>query len=163
MNLNQILPQVYVGSCPMNDADIQRLQGEFAITAVLSVQTEDDLAYWGINWEELEADYRRQGIAVRRVPIRDFDPEDLRRNLRAGVQALDELVRRGHTVYLHCSAGINRSPSTLIAYLHWIEGRNLDDALAHVIARRSCDPYMQAVRLAVEDELQRQAARRGEL
>lgn len=153
MNLNQILPEVYVGSCPMNDADIQRLQGEFGITAVLSVQTDDDLAYCGMRWGDLEAYYRRQGIVARRVPIRDFDPEDLRRNLRAGVQTLDEMVRRGHTVYLHCSAGINRSPSTLVAYLHWIEGLSLEEALMHMVARRSCDPYVQAIRLAIEDEL----------
>ncbi|MEN6493547.1 MAG: dual specificity protein phosphatase family protein [Thermoguttaceae bacterium] len=162
MNLDPILPNLYVGSCPVNPADIDRLQQEFKISAVLNVQTDDDFAYWGIDWDRLEAHYRRQGIAVRRVPIHDFESDDLRRNLFAGVQALDELVRHGHTVYVHCSAGINRSTSTVVAYLHWIEGRSLEDAVAHVTGCRNCDPYVDAIRLAIEDQRKRATAEASE-
>jgi len=162
MNLDPILPNLYVGSCPINPADIDRLQQEFGISAVLNMQTDDDFAYWGIDWERLETHYRRQGIAVRRVPIHDFEPGDLRQNLVASVQALDELMRRGHTVYVHCSAGINRSPSTVVAYLHWIEGRSLEEAVAHVTRCRNCDPYVDAIRSAIEDQRKRAATEASE-
>jgi len=152
MDLDQVLPQVYVGSCPLCAADIDDLKQDYGITAVLNVQSKEDFAYWGIQWGELEAHYRRQGIEIRRVPVRDFDRDDLRRNLRDCVKTLDELVRAGHKVYVHCSAGINRSPSTVVAYLHWVEGQSLEEAMAHVTGCRSCDPYLDAIRLAIEDQ-----------
>ncbi len=157
LDLDPILPDVYVGSCPLSADDVDRLRRDFGVTAVLNLQTEDDFDFWGIDWPRLAAHYRESGIEVRRVPVRDFDVDDLRRKLPDAVEALDELLRAGHTVYVHCSAGINRSPSTVVAYLYWIEGRSLDDALAHVLGCRSCDPYVDAIRLAVEDELRQRA------
>ena len=151
MNLDQILPKVYVGFCPRYREDIDRLKKDFGITAVLNLQTEDDFAYWEIDWGRLSAHYQEAGIDIRRVPVRDFAPEDLRRNLPACVRELDELLRAGHIVYVHCTAGVNRSPSTVVAYLHWIEGRDFDEAVELVIGRRFCDPYSDAIRLATKD------------
>ena len=151
MDVDRILPQLFVGSCPSDPADVDSLATKFGVTAVLNLQTEEDLADWGIDRHEMEAAYRRSGIELRRVPVRDFDPEDLRRKLPACVQALDGLVRAGHAVYVHCNAGANRSPSTVVAYLHWVRGMGLDEAVAYVTQRRSCDPYVEAIRLATED------------
>lgn len=150
MQFDQILPHVYVGSCPMDGADVDAL-ARAGVTAVLNLQTDDDFDCWGIHWDQLEACYRRVEIDVRRVPVRDFDPDALRRGLPDCAGTLAELLRAGHTVYVHCSAGINRSPTTVIAYLHWVEGWELDEAVAHVTRRRACDPYVEAVRLAGED------------
>ncbi len=153
MDFDQILPQLFVGCCPLDPADIDHLKTHFGLTAVLNLQTEDDFAYWGINWQAMEAAYRRLGIEVRRVPVEDFNREDLRQMLPACVQALDELLRSGHTVYLHCSGGVNRSPSTAVAYLHWVQGMGFDAAVNYVQERRACDPYVQAIRLATEDRV----------
>jgi len=99
----------------------------------------------------VEAAYRQCGVELRRVPVPDFNPEELRRRLPACVQALDELLRAGHTVYVHCSAGVNRSPSTVVAYLHWVQGMPFDEAVSFVTQRHSCDPYVEAIRLATDD------------
>jgi len=56
--------------------------------------------------------YRRLGIQIRRVPVEDFNREDLRQRLPACVQALGELLRSGHTVYVHCSGVAQRSKAT---------------------------------------------------
>ncbi len=148
---SQILPNLFVGTFPKSPDDIDRLKREFGITAVLNVQTDEDLAYWGVNWQELKSSYREAGIDVRRVPVQDFDPDDLRRKLPACVARLDELLDLGHTVYLHCNMAVNRSPSIAIAYLHWMQGWSLEKATDHVMRRRSCDPYLDAIRLAGED------------
>lgn len=153
MDFNEILPNLFVGSCPIQVGDIDLLKKRLGITAVLNVQTEDDFAYWGIDRERLARHYQRVGIEVRRVPVRDFDPDHLRERLPECVRVLDELLRHGHTVYVHCSAGINRSPSTVIAYLYWVQGKNLDEAVDHVRSCRRCDPYMEAIRLASEDRI----------
>jgi len=127
------------------------LKKHFGITAVLNLQTEEDFNYWGTNWRGMEAAYRRLGIEVRRVPVEDFNEEDLRQRLPACVQALDELLRSGQTVYLHCTGGVNRSPSTVVAYLHWVQGMGFEEAVDYVKERRACDPYVDAIRLATED------------
>ncbi|MGQ9575646.1 MAG: dual specificity protein phosphatase family protein [Thermoguttaceae bacterium] len=151
MELDLIVPRIYVGSCPIHTDEIDRLKNEYGITAVLNLQVDEDFAWWGIDWGVLEAHYRRLGIEVRRVPVRDFSPEDLRKNLPECVGALEDLVRAGQTVYVHCSAGVNRSPSTVVAYLHWVEGWEFDEAVNYVRARHACDPYVDAIRLATED------------
>ncbi len=91
------------------------------------------MAHWGVNWRHLEPYYRQAGVEIRRVPVRDFDPDDLRRLLPECVELLDELLDLGHTVYLHCNMAVNRSPSIAIAYLHWILGWDVEEAADHVI------------------------------
>ena len=107
--------------------------------------------YWGIDWCTLETHYCKLKIEVRRLPVRDFDPDDLRRYLPECVKVLDALLKQGHNVYVHCSMGVNRSPSIVIDYLTWIKGLSLGEAYDHVTQIRSCDPYVEAIRLAGED------------
>lgn len=151
MDADKILPRLFVGSCPVGTSDIDRLKQELGITAVLNLQTDDDFDYWNIDWSGLESHYRRSGIEVCRVPVRASSPETLRILLPNCVQTLHELLDEGHTVLVHCSEGASRSPSTIIAYLHWIEQWNYDEAVRHVTQCRYCDPYLEAIRLAIED------------
>ncbi len=154
IDVSRILPNLLVGACPQVFADIDRLKHEYAVTAVLNLQTEDDFAYWGIAWEQLEEYYQAQGIEVRRVPVRDFDAEDLRRRLPEAARAVQDLLAAGHTLLVHCSAGVNRSPSTVIAYLHWYQKLDLSEAAEAVTSRRWCDPDVGTIRLAGLDREQ---------
>ena len=151
MNFDQITPRLYVGSCPIEIEDVDRLKNEIGVTGVLNLQSEDDLAYWRIDWAKLESHYRESEIEARRIPGQDFNPDALRLGLPRCVEALAELMDEGRTVYVHCNVGVNRSPTTVIAYLHWREGRELDEATAHVLSCRSCQPYVDMIRLASED------------
>jgi len=150
MHVDNILPQILVGACPKSKPEIDQLKADFGVTAVLNLQTEDDLRCWGINWPDLEAHYRNTGTTVRRAPVRDFDPASLRENLPQCVAELRALIQAGHTVYVHCNAGINRSPTTIIAYLHWVERQELGEAVWLVTSRHICDPYVLAVLQATE-------------
>ena len=151
MDVSPIFPNLAVGSCPIGVEDVDRLRRDFGITAVLNVQSDDDLASWDVDWNRLQACYRDSGIEVRRVPVQDFDRDDFRRNLHRCVEVLDELLRRDHVVYVHCNMGVNRSPSIVIAYLHWIQRWELERAARYVMACRSCDPYLESIRLASAD------------
>src|SRR5262249_44217209 len=99
-------------------------------------------------WGPLEAHYRACRIELTRIPVRDFDPVDLREKLHECVRVLDSLLRAGHLVYLHCTAGTGRSPAVAIAYLHRCWGWNLDIAAAYIKARRPSSPNLEAIRLA---------------
>ncbi len=148
MKLNQILPRLFVGSCPVNADDINHLKVDYGITAVLNLQTDDDFDYCDLDWNCIETRCQELQIEVRRIPVGDFDGEGLRKQMPRCVQALDELLRADHTVYTHCNLGVGRSPSVAIAYLHWKQGWSLDEAIEHVTKCCSCSPDIAAIVLA---------------
>jgi protein-tyrosine phosphatase len=148
MDYHRILPKSFIGSHPENAEDIERLKREAGITAVLNLQTDDDMRHFKLDWDSLLHHYKNCGIVLRRVPVRDFDALDLHRKLPACVSALNSLLESGHTVYLHCSAGAGRSPTVAIAYLFWRCGWGLEQAVAHVTQCRPCSPNVEAIRLA---------------
>jgi len=45
------------------------------------------------------------GLAFRNMPITDFDSADLQHKLPGCVSALDGMIKAGHSVYVHCTAG----------------------------------------------------------
>lgn len=157
MDYTQILPQLFVGSNPQDTGDIDRLRKDSGITAVLNLQTDEDMRSLDVVWELLEAYYAKCGIELRRVPVSDFNPVDLQEKLPECVRALDRLLGAGHSVYLHCTAGANRSPTVAIAYLHWRQGWDLDRAIAHVKERRQCAPDADAILLADWHETREQS------
>lgn len=103
---------------------------------MLSLQTDADLSVDGLRWEQVQGWHAAAGIAAERVPIEDFSPRALAERMDDAVEALRRLVSTGATVYLHCTAGINRSPTIVIAYLCRVQGLPVDQALAEVKAQR---------------------------
>ncbi|MBK8183737.1 MAG: dual specificity protein phosphatase family protein [Candidatus Competibacteraceae bacterium] len=136
LNWNVIRHDLVVGSCPRHVGDIDRLRAEVQMSAMLSVQHDECL-------EKLEIDYQRHvehgrqlGLRMARCPMRDFDPEDQRRGLPAAVRTLDELLTDRHRVYVHCTAGINRSPLVVLTYLTLVEGASVEDAMKLMLRAR---------------------------
>jgi len=151
MDYAQILSNLFVGSHPRCIDDIDRLRREFDITAVLNLQMDEDMRSVNVAWEPLQAHYSACRIELCRVPVTDFDTVDLREKLPNCVRALDRLLAAGHSVYLHCTAGTGRSPTTAIAYLHWCRGWDLEGAVAYVKDHRQCSPNVEAIREAIWD------------
>ena len=151
MNHSQVLPQLYVGSYPESTSEIDRLSRQSSITAVLNLQTDDDMRHFHLPWPPLQAHYAACGIDIRRVPVRDFDPVDLRAKLPECIRVLRELLAAPHTVYIHCTAGTGRSPTVVIAYLNWCCSWDLEEAVSHVKRCRQCSPNVEAIRLAIHN------------
>jgi atypical dual specificity phosphatase len=150
MDYTQILENLYLGSFPKTPKDVDTLKAA-NITAVFNLQTKDDETYWNINWQSLHDHYQSHEIKVQRNAVRDFDPMELQEKLPACVRGLDRLLAAGHTVYLHCTAGANRAPTTAIAYLTWNRDWSLTEAATHVQQRRTCFPNVKAIQLALHD------------
>jgi protein-tyrosine phosphatase len=148
MDYDQILPKLFIGTYVDGAEESDRLRRGVGITAVLNLQTDDDMRYFKLDWGALLDCYKSCGIELRRVPVRDFDAADLQEKLPACVSTLNNLLESGHTVYLHCSAGCGRSPTVAIAYLFWCCGWTLDQAVTHVTQCRPCSPNIEAIRLA---------------
>jgi protein-tyrosine phosphatase len=144
MRFGRILKNLFVGSCPMSRKDVISLQ-DLGITAVLNLQTDEDIDDWEIDWGEIRQIYELSQIKAFRYPIRDFDINDLRAKFEEGVELLDELMRT-NTVYLHCNAGLNRSPTLAIAFM--VKKMNIDiDKAEHLFRERyHAEPYTEALR-----------------
>jgi protein-tyrosine phosphatase len=148
MDYAQILSGLFVGSHPKTTDDIERFRRESAITAVLNLQTDEDMRSVRLDWRPLEAHYRASGIHLLRLPVKE-EQIKLREKLPDCVRALAGLITSGRTVYLHCTEGVGRSPTVAIGYLHWSLGWDFDAAVSYVKQARQCSPHLEALRLAV--------------
>lgn len=135
-----------VGSHPHAPEHMTSLARDHGVSAVLCLQSDDDLASRGLQWAILWQFYLRLGIEVTRVPITDFDKDDLLASLDAAVAAVHVAVESHGKVYVHCSAGLNRSPTVIIAYLVRHRSMTLEEALAWVMGRHDCVPYPDVVK-----------------
>jgi protein-tyrosine phosphatase len=142
LDCNQILPdRLWVGSYVTPD-HVKELK-LMGITTVLSMQTDEEIEHLGIAVRKLVRAYRDAGIAFCRTPARDFDEEALLANLPACVSELENLLQeRWSRVYLHCTAGINRSPTAAAAFLVKARGLSAGEACQYVAERRHCKPYL---------------------
>ncbi|SRR5690606_33253591 len=148
LQFDQVLDEVFIGTCPVRAADVRRLKSALGVSAVLNLQTDEDFERWRIDWPALLAAYGTHEIAVERVPIRDFDPEDLAARVTQAAERLARLIEVGHRVYVHCTAGQQRSPAAVICYLVTRHGYDLDAAFARVSENRRCSPDMGALAAA---------------
>ncbi|HEV8338998.1 MAG TPA: dual specificity protein phosphatase family protein [bacterium] len=139
---SRILPSLYIGSAPASEADLKELRREVALTALLSLQTDADLAVRNLSWEREAGWCRALGIEAHRLPIEDWSAQDVIAHLDEGVEALRRLLEDGQVVYLHCTAGVNRSPSIALGYLVRVGGQPIEDALVQLQqARPGARPY----------------------
>ena len=136
LNWNVVRYDLVVGSGPRVPSDLDALRVAIRVSAVLSVQHDECLAHQGIDDPGLVRHGRRLGLTMERYPLRDFDPADQRRALPAAVRGLHGLLRQGHRVYVHGTAGINRSPRVVLAYLTLVEGMSLEEAMTLLLRAR---------------------------
>ncbi len=140
INFNQIHGNLFVGTCPSSQIDVTRLQ-QAGITAVVNLQSDQDLIAHKIDWQNLENLYFQAGIVAYRIPMIDFDESDIARLLPQATRSLAGALESGHRVYLHCTAGRERSPTTAAAWLTWYGGMSVDQALETVKGARKTNPY----------------------
>ena len=111
----QLDDALWLGSYPQSPEDVLHLKS-IGVTGVLNVQSDLDLNQRAISWEMFWKFYISQGLKAVRVPIIDFDDADLARGLPLAVTTLDEMLSDGLRVYLHCTGGLNRSPTVAIGW-----------------------------------------------
>ena len=142
--------RLWVGSY-VHPEDVVYL-GQLGIKAVLSLQSDRDLEHYGINLQVLLHSYELAGISLQRIPIRDFDKSELVANLEMGVRELAKaLLPEKAKVYVHCTAGINRAPTLVAAYLMRAQKLSARDACDFVCMKRHCSPYLGVLEIYETD------------
>ncbi len=119
---------------------------EAGVRGVISLQSDEDLSLLGVRWEWLWQEYTARKIAIERVPVRDFDKRDLLRHLDTAVAELGKMVERKGMVYVHCTAGLNRSPSTIVGHCMVTRGWSMETAVEWVMERHRAEPYVKILR-----------------
>lgn len=150
INFDQVEPGIFVGSSPQSSVDVARLK-QLKITAVISLQSDDDLKARKIDWEKLLASYQHNDILIERFPINDFDEEDLGNKVVEPIKRLNDLLNVGHKTYVHCNAGVCRAPATVLGYLCHYQGMSIEAGLQQIrLAREIANPYRSAVEKALK-------------
>ena len=144
-DIDEVADGLWVGPCPKTPEFIQSLAADFGVRSLLSVQTDEDLTSTGMSWPLLWEFLMRSGIGASRVAITDFDDDALRHGLEAAVAVIQSARAAGNVAYVHCTAGVNRSPSVAIGWLVVHGGLDLDAAWEQVTSRRSCAPNRRAL------------------
>jgi protein-tyrosine phosphatase len=128
MKCDRVNPHLFVGAAPLAENDFHQLKA-LGVTAILSLQTEEDGQEGAIDHERIAAS--EVGLSFTNLPVTDFDRLDLLWKLPKCVAAIERMVAAGDTLYLHCTAGVNRSPTVAVAYLHQCLQWPLEEALEH--------------------------------
>jgi len=155
LDLSIITEELLVGTQLVSDGDFRTLSN-LGVRAVLTLQDSRDIQNMGIRQEVIDRLAAQEQIEIRRCPIRDFDPGDLLDKLESCLKVLDELVQEYSRVYVHCTAGINRSAGVVLSYLVLNKGMSLKNAYHLLKSRR---PQSSPYRLLL-DTLAHSSARR---
>ncbi len=85
-----------------------------------------------------------RGLLWTRCSVRDFDRLDQSAMLPDMARALNSLLALGRVPYVHCTAGINRAPLSVVGMLTFARGWELDAAVAKLKgARPQANPYVE--------------------
>jgi protein-tyrosine phosphatase len=143
----KVQPHLSVGPYPSSLDDIRKLQS-YNVKAVLNLQTDRDMKTRGVDWEKLKGDYKSMGIAAVNIPIVDMDWIDLQEKADYATQVLHRLIKQYETVFVHCTAGINRSPHVVLKYMCEYEKHDMMEAQSLLKkARRRSIPHNDTTRL----------------
>ncbi|KAM5581657.1 hypothetical protein ABKV19_010748 [Rosa sericea] len=151
MRYSKITEQIYVGSCIQTEDDVEALSNAAGITAILNFQTGTETQNWGINSNSINETCQKFDILMINYPIRDGDSFDLRKKLPFCVGLLLRLLKKNHRVYVTCTSGFDRSPTCVIAYLHWMTDTSLHAAYNFVTGLHLCRPDRPAIAWATWD------------
>jgi protein-tyrosine phosphatase len=143
VDYNQVIPgRLWVGSF-IEISDSRQLQ-RMGITVVISLQTDKDLKQRRIPLAKLVKSLEDANIDFRRIPVEDFNREDLALQLPKCVSEIEAALAQGWAkVYLHCTAGMLRSPTAAAAYLIKAHSMPAHEARDLLIEKRDCNPDLE--------------------
>eukprot|EP01023_Acetabularia_acetabulum_P066192 TRINITY_DN8899_c0_g1_i3.p1 TRINITY_DN8899_c0_g1~~TRINITY_DN8899_c0_g1_i3.p1 ORF type:complete len:274 (-),score=32.90 TRINITY_DN8899_c0_g1_i3:873-1694(-) len=148
---HEVYHNLLCGSQPRSPQEVQQLQTEAGVTAIMNLQQDKDPIYWGINLNDIIQKAQQIGVKFIRTSVRDFDGDSLRRHLPEAATKLQHLLMQDDRVYIHCTAGLGRAPAVCIAWMYWFTDMDLDTAYEYLTSIRPCGPKRDAIRAATYD------------
>lgn len=131
-------PLLYVGPCLTGPADVDRLVEESGVDAIMCVQSTEDFSLLGIDISEIRDRAKSLGVWHSYVPVVDMDVSDQATMLPQMARQLALHLSLDQRTYLHCTAGVNRSPLAALGYLSLVRCVRLPLAPSP-LAERLCE------------------------
>ena len=119
---------IYIGPYPQTEQDFESMY-KSGVNTVLNIQTDKDFESRQLDINILRKYASNFNIKIERYPIEDFNPEELYKKLKGAGDLLNNLLKNGKNVYVHCTAGISRGPSVVIIYLVLYQNYSYKDAV----------------------------------
>ena len=122
-NVNQITENLFIGDFPSacNRDELIKLGITHVVTAIVGVP-----------------EMFPENFKYKLVDVCDNTSTDLYKYFDDCSQFIDEAIKNGGKVYVHCMAGISRSCTILAAYLIYARKCNEEEAIALIKEKRSC-------------------------
>ncbi|KAL4453430.1 hypothetical protein ABPG74_017637 [Tetrahymena malaccensis] len=129
--VTKIDDNIYLGPYPQSEEDVKELS-ERGIKAVLNLQTEKDMQLKGAAYIKLLRFYKAYNIQPFQFPVIDMDVIDMCYKLQDVSRLLNYLVSSMKRVYVHCTAGMFRSPQCVIGYYTYFKNMKVQQAIKFV-------------------------------
>jgi len=138
---------LWVGPAPRTAEDFVLLRG-VGVTDVVTLQTEDEARGTGLQPSVAFRLATVHGMVLHRRGIEDFSHRNLAAGLADAVGLVTRLRGAGKRVYVHCAAGLNRSPTVVAGVLAVGKGLSAEQAAETVRAAHPSNPDVKALKSA---------------
>lgn len=109
---------IVLGPYPLYEVDVDRLVSKGKINAVLNLQTDTEMRQRGLDENQLKMWYQTKGIKdYIRFSVVDNNNKAYADRLFEASKALDHLIQKKRTVYVHCTSGQSRCTTLSAFYL----------------------------------------------
>ncbi len=139
-----------LGACPRSPEHVDELVSVYEVDTIVNLQTDGDFEGLGLRWDLMWQHIVSRGIDVVRVPIEDLNERSMKQGMDQAVAVVTERLRSGERVYLHCTAGINRSSTVAAAVLAGPFEMGFLRSMEHISSRRRVAPYLGLVQRWLE-------------
>lgn len=122
--MTEIIPNLWLGNLDLT-YDLEFLQ-EAKITHVLSI----------LEIDHLTPAMAAKGVIHMSIRMYDSDEEPIYNVFPTTSNFIEDALKKGGSVYVHCLMGISRSPTLVAAYLMKTRNISAEEALTFLVERR---------------------------
>ncbi len=136
---------LWLGRAPLTPEEFSLLH-DIGVQDIVTLQTEDEARLGGILPPVATRIVAALGMSLYRMEITDLSAPALKARTPLAAGLVSHLRSRGRCIYVHCAAGMSRSPTVVSAYLVLSQGLSADAACNLVVTLHPSMPDRQAVR-----------------
>lgn len=127
--------KIYLGALPLKNAGHLDAIINLGIRHILSMVEDFEMEDGWFNTPVKLKDWNESGIEMKHIQAVDFLPLK-RSEIDEGVEYLNNVLKEGHSIYVHCKAGRGRSATIVIVYLMKYHQLSFEEAFSFVKKQR---------------------------
>lgn len=134
LNYSKVTDNILLGAFLHIPDDFQLLKKQ-GVSSILSIQTSQDIAMHRLTEDYLQQQSIRNDLEIHTYAIQDMNKRDFVEKCMGAIKLLAKLVEGDRKVYVHCSAGMYRSPQIVVLFLILTHNYSVEEAINLVKSR----------------------------